>query len=92
VSAGRIVLLQLCDSLFPVGSFAHSDGLEAAVDERRVSDLTDFRMWLQALLHVGLSGCDGPALRIAMTALLANDPGRIAAVDDELYALRPSSR
>jgi urease accessory protein len=90
VSAGRLLLLQICDSLFPVGSFAHSDGLEAAVDDRRVSDAAGVRLWLQALLHAGLSGCDGPALRIAMTAWLANDTGRIAEVDDEVYALRPS--
>jgi urease accessory protein len=60
------------------------------VDDRRVSDSPGFRVWLQALLHAGLSGCDGPALRIALTASLADDLAGVAAVDDEVYALRPS--
>ena len=91
MSAERLAVLQLCDSLFPVGSFAHSDGLEAAVADGQVVSAADVRAWLETVLHVTLTGADGPGLRNTITALHANDLAAIAATDDELYAMRPSS-
>jgi urease accessory protein len=91
MSADRLALLQLCDSLFPVGSFAHSDGLEAAVADSRIKSAGDLVSWLEAQLHVTLARADGPGLRCAMRALADDDLDAIAVVDDELFAMRPSS-
>jgi urease accessory protein len=91
VGADRLALLQLCDSLFPVGSFAHSDGLEAAVADGHVARANDLRDWLNAQLRSSLTDSDGPAVRDAMGAIRDADLDRIAAVDDELYAMRPSA-
>jgi urease accessory protein len=91
MSAGTLALLQLCDSLFPVGSFAHSDGLEAAVSDGRVSSPADFEAWLRAQLCVILAHADGPAVRDAMHAVRTDDLATVASIDEELYAMRPSA-
>ena len=83
-------LLQLCDSLFPLGAFAHSDGLEAAVVAGDVASVDDFHPWMQTLLSVTLRGCEAPAVRDGFTAFACGDLTRLAALDDEVHALRPS--
>ena len=45
-------LLQLCDSLFPLGSFAHSDGLESAVQGGGISNGDDLAAWMAVCLGV----------------------------------------
>src|SRR5882762_1247224 len=37
----NLLLLHLCDSLFPIGAFAYSDGLETATTVRLKPDTTD---------------------------------------------------
>jgi urease accessory protein len=84
-------LLHVCDSLFPIGSFAYSDGLESATTAAHVRDLDSLREWLDVCLDEGIGRSDGPALAIAMSALYGADWGALTAVDEELTALRPSS-
>jgi urease accessory protein len=85
-------LLHVCDSLFPIGAFAYSDGLESATTAALVRDRDDLREWLDVCLDEGIGRSDGPALAIAWAALHAADWDAFAAVDEELTALRPSSR
>ena len=40
-------LLHLCDSLFPIGSFAYSDGLESAAASGLVTGTADLAEWLE---------------------------------------------
>ena len=86
-----VVLLQLCDSLFPVGAFAHSDGLETAVSGGRVSDLAGLRAWVDALLAETIAECEAPAVGAAHAAALRRDVVALAALDEELHAMRPSA-
>jgi urease accessory protein len=44
------VLWQLADSAFPAGGFAHSGGLEAAVQQGELRDLNDLRRFIEASL------------------------------------------
>lgn len=49
-------ILQITDSAFPTGGFAHSNGLEAAVQHGEIKSLTDFENFLQnALWQIGYS-------------------------------------
>src|SRR5437773_2193032 len=86
-----VVLLHLCDSLFPIGSFAHSDGLEAATTQRRIETAADLRAWIEVTLSETLCRLEGPAVARAWEAFVHNQFTALAAMDDELHALRPSS-
>jgi urease accessory protein len=44
------LIWQLADSAFPVGSFAHSNGLEATWQQNRVTDRTALRSFIEASL------------------------------------------
>jgi urease accessory protein len=91
VGQERLALLQLCDSLFPVGSFAHSDGLESAVAAGRVASAADLRDWLEATVGIVLADAEGPAVRSAYLAACSGDFAALASLDSEIDAMRPSS-
>jgi urease accessory protein len=91
MSDSLTVLLHLCDSLFPIGSFAHSDGLEAATTERRVATSQDLRGWMDVVLSETLRRIEGPALHRTWQAFVEHRFDEIAALDDEVHALRPTS-
>jgi urease accessory protein len=91
MAAPDIALLQLCDSLFPVGSFAHSDGLESAVAAGHVSSAADLQVWLDGTLDLTLTKTECPAVRDAFIAARCGDMNALAAVDEEIDAMRPSA-
>jgi urease accessory protein len=92
VKANQFVrTLQIADSMFPVGAFAYSDGLEAAVAGGGVYDAASLAGWLDHLLDSVFATCDGPALLKCMRALDKGDWTAIAAIDEELTALKPAS-
>jgi urease accessory protein len=84
-------LLHLCDSLFPIGSFAYSDGLESAAASGQVTGAADLREWLEACRDEGFGRSDGPAIAIAWSAIESRDWIAVAAIDQEITALRASS-
>jgi urease accessory protein len=83
-------LLHLCDSLFPLGSFAHSDGLEAAAAAGLVSTGSELRAWLEATRDEVLARGEGPGLRIGFEAFQRRAYSDIVRIDDELHAMRPA--
>jgi len=91
MSGSVVTLLQLCDSLFPVGGFAHSDGLEAATAADAITNVSELTAWMEAVLDGVLACCDGPAVLGAWEAFDTADWPRLGALDDEVHALRPSS-
>jgi len=92
VAAGNLVaLLQLCDSLFPLGGFAHSDGLEAATSSGSISTGADLHQWMDVTLDQILRRCEGPGVRVVWEAFIDGRFADALAVDEELDAIRPSS-
>lgn len=85
------MLLHLCDSLFPTGGYAHSDGLEAATASGLVVSVADVREWIGALLDGALRTLDGPAVRLAWEQLVDGRFADLRRLDDDVHALRPSS-
>jgi len=86
-----LALLHLCDSAFPLGSFAYSDGLEAAATDGRVASTNDLRAWIDACLDESIGRMEGPAVWQAWAAVADGDWRALELLDDELTALRPSS-
>lgn len=86
-----VVLLHLCDSLFPIGSFAHSDGLETATASGVIQQPADLGSWMETVVDVTLAQCDGPAVRQAWSAFREGDLAGLQRLDAELYAMRPAA-
>jgi urease accessory protein len=91
VVTSQLALLHLCDSLFPIGGFAHSDGLESATSDGRVARPGDLGAWLDAILEETLGRMEGPALWQAWAMFDTGDLDALVTLDEELAALRPSS-
>jgi urease accessory protein len=84
-------LLHLCDSLFPTGAFAHSDGLETATTAGTVATPADLDEWMRAVVEQTLLRAEGPAVLCAWNAESAGDERSLLSLDAEMWALRPSS-
>ena len=87
----NLALLHLCDSLFPIGAFAHSDGLESAAADGRIACAADLREWIAVCLDESIGRLEGPAVWQAWRAARDGDARAVAALDEELTAMRPSS-
>lgn len=84
-------LLQLCSPALPVGAYAYSSGLEAAVEEGRVTSVAEAREWITGVFSMGLGELDLPALLIAYDSLRRGRPEMLARIDDYLQASRETS-
>ena len=63
-----LTLLQLTDSFFPTGAFAHSFGLETYVQLELVNDPETFEAFLQSTLHHGFRNSDAVAIGLTYKA------------------------
>ena len=91
MTGSLVVLLHLCDSLFPVGGFAYSDGLEAATASGAIANATALGDWMDVCLDDLIAKSEGPTLLLAWSAFHEQDWDAIAELDAEITALRPSA-
>lgn len=84
-------LLHLCDSLFPTGAFAHSDGLEWATDAGHVARPVDLGDWMDTCLNEPIARCDAPAVWLAWHAFVDRDWPGLNVLNAEVHALRPAA-
>jgi urease accessory protein len=91
LSQPLLALLHLCDSLFPIGGFGYSDGLEAATAARLVETPDDLQAWLDVCLDEGVGRMDGPAALRAWSGFARQDWQALCELDDEITAMRPAS-
>ena len=86
-----MALLHLCDSLFPIGAFGYSEGLEAATAAGLVRTPSDLRDWLDVCLEQSFGRADGPAVLLAWTTFNDRDWPTLSRLDAEVHALRASA-
>jgi urease accessory protein len=84
-------ILQLTDSLVPVGGYAYSDGLETAAAVTLVRDAEGLWEWMNHYLEASFIPCEGLALLQCVRAARKEDWNRIRAIDRELTALKPAA-
>jgi urease accessory protein len=82
-------LLQFGDSMFPIGGFSFSCGLESAVQTGVVNDRATLHAFARTALEQAARG-DGIALIAAHRAAVAGDVEALIAIDRQVFARKPS--
>ena len=82
-------MLQFGDSMFPIGAFAFSSGLESAIQEGIVTNAATLRAYARTALEQAARG-DGIALIVAHRAATAGDIATLARIDAQVYARKLS--
>ena len=80
-----LTLLQLTNSFFPTGAFAHSFGLETYVQREFVNDPETFEMFLRSTLHHGFRNSDAVAIGLTYKA---TEIGGVVDLDARLTAMK----
>ena len=85
IKADRLRLAQLLSPAFPIGAFAHSQGLELAISAGSVTDEASLRDWVEAVILHGSGRMD------AIFLIAARAPGAdLPALADLARAYLPS--
>jgi len=90
-SAPFLRLLQLVSPTLPIGTFAYSHGLEAAVEVGLVGDAETAASWVEGILWSCLRTWEIPMLVRLRNAFETNDLGAVRRWNDRLFASRPTS-
>jgi urease accessory protein len=85
---GMLKLLAWLSPSFPVGAFAYSHALEAAIDEGKVSDRLSLQSWIEALLEHGSPRADSVFFMCAHRAVSAGDAAAFIEVAERAAAMR----
>ena len=83
-----LAALQLADSFFPSGMYAHSQGLESMVAHGWVTEADGVEHYLRNLLVGSILPCDGVALLGAHAAAHAQDLATLTEIDRHLNAMK----
>jgi urease accessory protein len=87
---GLARMLQFGDSMFPVGAFAFSGGLESAVQKRVVTDAVTLEAYARTAVEQAATG-DGIAVVWAHRAAAAGDVDELVRIDRRVFARKLSS-
>lgn len=82
--------LQFGDSMFPVGAFAFSGGLESAIQKRVVTDKATLAAYARTMIDQAAMG-DGIALIWAHRAAAKGDVDELVRIDQRVHARKLSS-
>ena len=82
-------MLQFGDSMFPIGGFAFSGGLESAIQKRVVTDAPTLLAFARTAVEQANRG-DGIALLCAHRATLAGNLDELVDIDRRVYARKLS--
>lgn len=87
-STGFMAALQLADSFFPTGMYAHSHGLEGMVTQGSVSTAGDVEEFLKNQMVCSVLPSDGVALINAYRSAGMGDLDTLVSIDRLLFALK----
>lgn len=82
-------MLQTTDPLFPIGSYAHSYGLEQLCAEGSVSNPESLLEYLESVVFLNLQEFELPYLRFTYNASLTSNLELIQELDEEIDASKP---
>ena len=83
-----LATLQLADSFFPTGAYAHSQGLEGMVAQGWISNSLEAGEYLTELMRAAVLPSDGVALLHAHHNAASCDAGTIIEIDRLLHAMK----
>ena len=83
-----IALLQLADSSFPIGAFAHSYGLEQLVRDGMVKDAASLEAFVDSIVSLQLAPAEARAAASACRAAALGDLELVLAIDHRLHVTR----
>ena len=83
-------MLQFGDSVFPIGGFAFSGGLESAIQQGVVTNAATLHAFARTAVEQAALG-DAIALIWAHRAAAAGDGGELVRIDERVYARKLSS-
>jgi urease accessory protein len=82
-------MLQFGDSMFPIGGFSFSGGLESAIQKRVVTDVASLGQFTRTAMEQAARG-DGIAVVCAHRAALAGDIAELLRIDSRVHARKLS--
>jgi urease accessory protein len=87
-SPGLGFLLQSSDSMFPSGAYAHSFGLEGAVQDDVVCDVKSYSNFLRDFVLPQIIHLELPMAGLAFDAAVEADLGRLCSLDERYGAMK----
>ncbi|MBI3563465.1 MAG: urease accessory protein UreF [Gammaproteobacteria bacterium] len=90
IDPGQLQLWRLISPMLPIGAYAYSTGLEAAVEAVWVHDESSAREWIHGLLTHNLQQVDLPLFARAYAAWQRDDREAVLGYQRQLLAMRES--
>ncbi len=90
-AARGLLLLQICDSVFPIGAYSHSYGLETYIQLGLVHDEATARAYVEQQVRYPLTYTELLGMRLAYEAAAAGDLARVAEAEALMAAAKVPS-